>query len=94
MQYDMQKLLHGDDNDGDFDIIQVVVQGEEFRCHRFVLAARCQYFAMLMQSGMTESQENRLVLPDEATSMTATGFNTFLEYVYTGTTNMVPQTAM
>ncbi|KAF4673296.1 hypothetical protein FOL47_010737 [Perkinsus chesapeaki] len=90
LHVDMEKLLI-DDLEGDFE---VVVQGVAFRCHSFVLAARCQYFSMLMQSGMSESQKNRLVMPEGTSSMTAAGFKTFLEYVYTGTTSMVPQTAI
>ncbi|CAL1540427.1 unnamed protein product, partial [Lymnaea stagnalis] len=47
------------DNFPDFTVI---VEEQEFKCHRFILNATSRFFHALMQSGMKESLENKVTI--------------------------------
>ena len=58
----------------------LVVDGQRFRAHRVILAARSDYFRALLYGGMKESQLSEIELMD--TSLAA--FKHLLRYIYTG----------
>lgn len=93
LQSDMRKLYVN----GVFPDFEVVVEGEIIKVHKFILAARCNYFAScLLTSGMAESRSSRLVIPSQ-TAMITSAFLAFLRFVYAGddvVKVLVPQTAM
>eukprot|EP00405_Crypthecodinium_cohnii_P046396 CAMPEP_0206586266 /NCGR_PEP_ID=MMETSP0325_2-20121206/36914_1 /ASSEMBLY_ACC=CAM_ASM_000347 /TAXON_ID=2866 /ORGANISM="Crypthecodinium cohnii, Strain Seligo" /LENGTH=857 /DNA_ID=CAMNT_0054093979 /DNA_START=48 /DNA_END=2621 /DNA_ORIENTATION=+ len=90
---DLRRLL---DLDIEPDFL-VEVQGETIKTHRFVLIARSRYFgSCLLTSGMSESQEGKLVIPSSS-PMTAEAFRAFLLFLYAGDEirpTLEPHTAM
>ncbi|CEL92730.1 unnamed protein product [Vitrella brassicaformis CCMP3155] len=72
-------------------------QGEAIAAHKFLLAARCHFFAAAsVTSGMQESRADYLVVPADE-SMTPEAFRTFLRFCYAGDNVLkvlVPHTAM
>jgi len=93
LQNDLRKLVVNQV----FPDFEVVVEGEIIKVHKFILAARSNYFAScLLTSGMAESRSSRLVIPSQ-TAMITSAFMAFLRFVYAGddvVKVLVPQTAM
>uniref|UniRef100_A0A8C6U2F0 Kelch-like family member 6 n=1 Tax=Neogobius melanostomus TaxID=47308 RepID=A0A8C6U2F0_9GOBI len=56
------------------------VQGEDFPCHRAVLAAASHYFRAMFCSGLRESHEERV----EMKGLESATMRTLLDYTYTG----------
>ena len=64
----------------EYSDVALVVDGQRFRAHRVILAARSDYFRALLYGGMKESQLSEIELKD--TSLAA--FKHLLRYIYTG----------
>ena len=64
----------------EYSDVSLVVDGQRFRAHRVILAARSEYFRALLYGGMKESQLSEIELMD--TSLAA--FKHLLRYIYTG----------
>jgi len=86
---DMHSLL-GQDSSTDCEI-EICHPGDEsrrifVRCHRFILASRCPYFAAMLRSGMQESKMNkiRILPPHENMSFTQSCVDAMIKYLYTG----------
>lgn len=90
---DLKKLLF-EEIAPDFEVI---IQDEVIRVHKFLLAARSQYFkTCILTSGMVESQVGRLVVPPSST-LTAETFRSLLHFLYAGDdmlSTLAPHTAM
>lgn len=72
------KLGAGDD----FADVVLVVQGRAFRCHRVILAARCEYFSALLQRTVVTAEDGRLpCIPLD--DMSPELFETVLTFIYT-----------
>lgn len=63
-----------------------LIGDESFSAHRFILSARSRVFAVMLESGMTESRTGQMRLVDDDPST----FRHLLEFLYTG---MVPSIA-
>jgi len=66
-------------NEEDFADVTFLVGGRAIHGHRAVLAARCQHFRAMFTSGMRESMEKEIVIPDTDPDV----FELFLEFIYT-----------
>ncbi|GIM12505.1 hypothetical protein Vretimale_15833, partial [Volvox reticuliferus] len=58
--------------------VEVVVGDRSFSCHRAILAARCEYFRRLFQSGFADSSRSKVSLPDADPG----AFSLILRYIY------------
>lgn len=74
--FDFRQLL-ADPRDSD---IVLECGGRVFRCHRVILRARSAVFDRMLDSGMPEVQEGRVVVDDLQPEV----LDKLLEYVYTG----------
>ncbi|KAK0042962.1 kelch-like protein 7 [Biomphalaria pfeifferi] len=63
-----------------FSDFTVVVEGREFRCHRFLLNACSGFFNALLRSGMKEASESSVVVH----GISSETFSTILECLYKG----------
>lgn len=67
-------------NDEEFsDVTFVVEDNQPVYAHRAILAQRCDHFAAMFRSGMRESVEKRIPIPDTSRHV----FLLLLEYIYT-----------
>lgn len=74
---DMKEMV---DND-EFADVTFVVNGEYVHAHRCLLASRCAHFAAMFRSGMRESVEREIHIPN----VTKPVFLLLIEYLYTET---------
>ena len=58
----------------------ITCEGEHFKCHKAILAARSKYFESMFRSDMAESSQSSIVLND----ISAKAFALLLEFIYTG----------
>jgi RCC1 and BTB domain-containing protein len=67
-------------NDDEFaDVMFLVEHGQAVYAHRAILSQRCDHFAAMFRSGMRESTERTISLPN----ISKTTFLLLLEYIYT-----------
>nr|XP_053640751.1 BTB/POZ domain-containing protein 9-like isoform X1 [Cherax quadricarinatus] len=64
----------------EYSDVTLQVNGQTFRAHKVILAARSQYFRALLFGGLRESRQAEVEIKD--TNLTA--FNVLLKYIYTG----------
>ena len=74
---DMKDMV---DND-EFADVAFIVNNERVYAHRSILASRCEHFAAMFRSGMRESVENEIHIPN----VTKAVFILLMEYLYTET---------
>ena len=77
-------------NDEEFSDITFMVQDQPVYAHRAILAQRCDHFAAMFRSGMRESVERTVPIPE--TSREA--FLLLLEYIYTDTVRIEVENAI
>eukprot|EP00761_Pharyngomonas_kirbyi_P010717 gb/GECH01010739.1/.p1 GENE.gb/GECH01010739.1/~~gb/GECH01010739.1/.p1 ORF type:complete len:645 (+),score=160.80 gb/GECH01010739.1/:1-1935(+) len=61
----------------------------QFKVHRAILACRCEYFNNMFHSGMLESQQSSIEIPDKNPD----AFAVLLDYFYTAKTRITPENA-
>ena len=66
-------------NDPQFSDVTFIVDDRQIYAHRSILASRCEHFAAMFRSGMRESHENEIPLPNVSYDV----FLLILEYLYT-----------
>jgi RCC1 and BTB domain-containing protein len=66
-------------NDDEFSDVTFLVEDRPVHAHRAILAQRCEHFAAMFRSGMRESVERMVPIPDISRSV----FMLLLEYIYT-----------
>ena len=66
------------DND-EFSDVVFKVDGESVHAHKSILAGRCEHFAAMFRSGMRESVEGEIVIPNASRNV----FILLMEYIYT-----------
>jgi RCC1 and BTB domain-containing protein len=66
-------------NDDEFADVTFLIDGERIFAHRAILAQRCEHFAAMFRSGMRESVERTITIPNMSKSV----FLLLLEYLYT-----------
>ncbi|RUS16208.1 hypothetical protein BC938DRAFT_476659, partial [Jimgerdemannia flammicorona] len=69
----------------DYTILSADRLAPPIRVHRFLLLARWPHFASLQNSGMVESREDRLVIPEPYSTVRA-----FISYLYTDSISTFP----
>ena len=75
--------------DARFADVAFLVDGEEVRAHRSILAARSEVFHKMFTTGMRESQETQITLED----IKAEPFRLLLSYLYTDEIELDVETA-
>mmetsp|Transcript_1312 Transcript_1312/g.1485 ORF Transcript_1312/g.1485 Transcript_1312/m.1485 type:complete len:276 (-) Transcript_1312:48-875(-) len=61
----------------------LVCEGEDIHCHKCILACRCDYFAGVFRSGMTEVQAGKMVVPGPNDhGLTRSSLKGLLKYFY------------
>ena len=68
-------------NDDEFSDVTFVIEGQQVYAHRAILAARCEPFGAMLRSGMRESVEGVIPIPNVRRSV----FLLMLEYIYCDT---------
>jgi hypothetical protein len=68
-------------NNRDYSDITFVVEGEEVHCHKVIVASRCSQFQAMFFSGMKESTQDKIEVPDIRLPI----FKLMLEFLYTDT---------
>ena len=66
-------------NDEEFSDVTFLVEDQSIYAHRAILAQRCDHFAAMFRSGMRESVEKTIPIPDTSRKV----FLLLLEYIYT-----------
>lgn len=66
-------------NDDEFSDVTFLVEERQVHAHRAILAHRCEHFAAMFRSGMRESVERMVPIPEISHSV----FLLLLEYIYT-----------
>jgi RCC1 and BTB domain-containing protein len=66
-------------NDEEFADVTFIIEGEGVHAHRAILAQRCEHFAAMFRSGMRESVERTITIPNVSKQV----FLLLLEYLYT-----------
>lgn len=66
-------------NDDEFSDVTFLVEDQPIHAHRAILAQRCDHFAAMFRSGMRESVERTIPIPDTSRQV----FLLLLEYLYT-----------
>jgi RCC1 and BTB domain-containing protein len=66
-------------NDDEFADVAFLIEGQTVYAHRAILAQRCEHFAAMFRSGMRESVERTITIPNVSKSV----FLLLLEYLYT-----------
>jgi RCC1 and BTB domain-containing protein len=66
-------------NDEEFCDVTFLVEGRQVHAHRAILARRCEHFAAMFRSGMRESIEREICIPN----VTHDAFRLLLEFLYT-----------
>ena len=67
------------DNDEFSDVVFIVNNQNRIHAHRTILATRCEHFAAMFRSGMRESIEREIMIPN----VTKPVFLLLMEYLYT-----------
>lgn len=65
-------------NDDEFSDVTFIIENQRVYAHRAILAARCEPFAAMLRSGMRESVEGVIPIPNIRRSV----FLLLLEYIY------------
>lgn len=68
-------------NDDEFSDVTFVIENQQVYAHRAILTARCEPFAAMLRSGMRESVEGVIPIPNIRRSV----FLLMLEYIYCDT---------
>lgn len=68
-------------NDDEFADVTFLIEGDPIYAHRAILAQRCDHFCAMFRSGMRESVERVITIPN----MSRVVFLLLLEYIYTDT---------
>ena len=68
-------------NEDEFADVTFLIEGESVYAHRAILAQRCDFFASMFRSGMRESTERTITIPNVRKHI----FVLLLEYLYTDT---------
>jgi len=74
---EMRSMLEDDEDKN----VTFIIENKPIKAHKSVLKARSEFFNAMFASGMRESQNLEIPLPDA----TYDAFKAFLEYLYTGT---------
>eukprot|EP00028_Trichosphaerium_sp_Am-I-7-wt_P004044 CAMPEP_0168520586 /NCGR_PEP_ID=MMETSP0405-20121227/8110_1 /TAXON_ID=498012 /ORGANISM="Trichosphaerium sp, Strain Am-I-7 wt" /LENGTH=639 /DNA_ID=CAMNT_0008541565 /DNA_START=97 /DNA_END=2016 /DNA_ORIENTATION=- len=69
----------------------LVIEDKNLKCHKAILAARCDYFACLFRSGMTECSKGTLVLKEP---MTYACVEAIIEFLYSNDAEHITSSAM
>jgi len=72
---DMRDMVDEDE----YSDVTFLVEGQKVNAHRAILAGRCEHFAAMFRSGMRESVEREIAIPN----ITKTVFVLLMEYLYT-----------
>lgn len=65
-------------NDDEFADVEFIVEGQSIYAHKAILSQRCEYFGNMFRSGMKESLEGKIRIPDVSRG----AFLLLLEYLY------------
>lgn len=76
----MEKRMAQWINDDTFSDVTLVVENERIHAHRVVLASGSEYFKKMFSSGMKESKQREITIPN----VSKNAFMLLLEYLYTG----------
>ena len=71
--------MRGIVNEEEFSDVTFIVENQEVYAHRAILAQRCDHFAAMFRSGMRESVEKTISIPNISKRV----FLMLLEYIYT-----------
>lgn len=63
----------------EYSDVTFIVENKPVHAHRIILAKRCEHFSAMFRSGMRESLEREIHIPD----VTHTVFLLLMEYIYT-----------
>ena len=74
----------------DFADVTFVVEGRRIVAHKAVLCARCDYFRHMLHSGMAETRQDDISLPD----IRYKAFRSLLEYIYSDRVAPTPDIAV
>lgn len=77
-------------NDEEFSDVTFLVEDQPVYAHRAILAQRCEHFAAMFRSGMRESVERMVPIPEMSRSV----FLLLLEYIYTDTVKIDVENAI
>lgn len=77
-------------NDDEFSDVTFVLENESVHAHRAMLAHRCEHFAAMFRSGMRESVERCITIPN----MSKHVFLLMLEYIYTDSVKVKVESAI
>lgn len=77
-------------NDDEFSDVTFILENQHVYAHRAILAARCELFAAMLRSGMRESVEGVIPIPNIRRSV----FLLLLEYIYCDTVKVPPDQAI
>jgi len=66
-------------NDSEYSDVTFILEDQPIFAHKSILSSRCEIFAAMFRSGMRESVEREIHLPNESRSI----FILLLEYIYT-----------
>lgn len=69
---------------GEMADLEIIVEGQAFPCHRLILSAVSPYFRAMFNSGMIESHNGKVELPD----VTKDVFEIIRTFIYTGNIEM------
>jgi len=86
LKNDFSGLLNSSEH---FDTV-INCSGQEFKCHKAILAARSDVFSAMFQHQMTENQSNKVDIKD----LTPNGVKLMLEFIYSGKFDENVETAM
>lgn len=77
-------------NDEEFSDVTFLVEDQPVYAHRAILAQRCDHFAAMFRSGMRESVERMVPIPDISRQV----FLLLLEYIYTDSVKIEVENAI
>ena len=77
-------------NDDEFSDVVFLVEDQPVHAHRAILAQRCDHFAAMFRSGMRESVELMVPIPDISRHV----FMLLMEYIYTDTVKIEVENAI
>jgi len=71
----LKEMLHNPE----FSDVTFIVEGRQIYAHKIILSRRCEHFAAMFRSGMRESHESTIEMPNVSYDV----FMLVLEYLYT-----------
>lgn len=77
-------------NDDEFSDVTFIIENQQVFAHRAILAARCEPFAAMLRSGMRESVEGVIPIPNVRRDV----FLLLLEYIYCDTVKVPVEKAI